>query len=102
MSTGMAFTPFCRARTEKEADGAGLFLSCAANGVEVYGRTRRADLFSCRRTTRSPDREDQTLLLRYPPSFLLSQCQKEGRCQGFRAEPPEDAIRGSAEDRDQH
>ena len=69
-------------------------LSCAANGVEVYGRTRRADLFSCRRTTRSPNHEDQTLLLRYPPSFLLSQCQKEGRCQGFRAEPPEDAIRG--------
>ena len=69
-------------------------LSCAANGVEVYGRTRIADLFSCRRTTRSPNHEDQTLLLRYSPSFLLSQCQKEGRCQGFRAEPPEDAIRG--------
>jgi hypothetical protein len=69
-------------------------LSCAANGVEVYGRTRRADLFSCRWTTRSPNREDQTLLLRYPPSFLLNQCQKEGRCQGFRPEPLEDAIRG--------
>jgi hypothetical protein len=45
-------------------------LSCAANGVRVHGRTRRADLFSFWRTTRSRNREEPTVLLRYP--FFLS------------------------------